>query len=158
MVGNFNSPPPSFTAISVLEGEEHHADSRALREREVPLPEVGDSPNLSRPHLGEKIVVQENPEWPKLWDGVGSARVGEEIPVWVMRNVYCNRRSHINTTNISPRSLRSFNMETITKNSSSSTYLNRAAEQRIPRRGEGSERPTLGQALPIAGSTRNIYY
>ena len=98
MVGNFNSPPPSFTAISVLEGEEHHADSRALREREVPLPEVGDSPNLSRPHLGEKIVVQENPEWPKLWDGVGSARVGEEIPVWVTRDVYCNIRSNTNTS------------------------------------------------------------
>ena len=53
-------PPPSFTAIGVLEGEGHHAESRALREREVPLPEVSDSPNLFRPHLGEKIVVQED--------------------------------------------------------------------------------------------------
>ena len=80
-MGNFNSPPPSYTAIGVLEEEGHHAEPRALRGREVPLPEVGGSHNLSRPLLGRQIVVQEYPQWPKIWDGVGSARVGEEIPV-----------------------------------------------------------------------------
>ena len=65
-LGNFNSPPPFYTAIGVLAGEGHHAESRALREREVPLPEVSGSHNLSRPHLNRKIVVQEDPEWPLM--------------------------------------------------------------------------------------------
>ena len=105
----------------------------------MPLAKVGGSHNLSRPHPCRQIVVQEDSEWPKLRDGVGSARVGEEIQVWVMRNGYCKTRSNIKTPNVLPRSLRSFKMESITKNGSGSTYLKRAAEKRIPMRGEGSE-------------------
>ena len=49
------------------------------------LPKFGDPHNLSSPPSERRIIVQEIPERPSLRDGEGSARVGDEIPIWVAR-------------------------------------------------------------------------
>ena len=60
-LGNFNSPPPSYTASR--EKKTLRWDGlQALQGCEVLLPEFGGSHNLSNPVTGRRIVVQENPE------------------------------------------------------------------------------------------------
>ena len=49
------------------------------------LPKFGDPHNLSSPPSERQIIVQEKPERPSLRDGEGSARVGDDFPIWVAR-------------------------------------------------------------------------
>ena len=78
--GQFNSPPPSYTANGIFR-EKRCAELKALPSYEMLLPKFGDTQYLSSPPSDRLMIVQEKPEWPRLRDGVGSARVGDEIPI-----------------------------------------------------------------------------
>ena len=75
--------------------------------------------------------------------------MGDEIPVWAMRDVYFNIRSNTNTSYDLPRTLLSFKMEFITKKSTGDTHLNRSGEKRVMRRGEESGRPTKISSISL---------
>ena len=129
------------------------AELKALPSCEVWLPEFGDPHILSSPPSERQIIVQEKPERPSLRDGEGSARVGDEIPIWVARGDPCYNRSIIKASNSNAitsnfsRTLFDSTMEG-SKRSVAGNQAERTGEKCQPRRVDETGRPTLHQALP----------
>ena len=124
------------------------AELKALPSCEVLLPNFGDPHNLSSPPSERLIIIQEKPERPSLRDGEGSARVGDEIPIWVARGDPCYNRSVINPSNSNAitsnfsRTLFDSTMEG-SKRSVAGNQAEQTGEKRQPRQADETGRSFL---------------